>query len=116
MIGYLPELYPDELVYSWLSRYFVHSGHMMHSAVIREFFCKRSDNPSKEFLGNLNEEAKKVIQEVIPLRELILHHTMLQQYGRFLSLTEIQEAMRRMEYDYCDPHFLFPILPTYNRM
>ena len=110
MIGYLPELYPDELVYSWLSRYFVHSGHMMHSAVIREFFCKRSDNPSKEFLGNLNEEAKKVIQEVIPLRELILYHTMLQQYGRFLSLTEIQEAMRRMEYDYCDPHFLFPIL------
>ena len=57
MIGYLPELYPDELVYSWLSRYFVHSGHALHSAVLREFFCKRSDNPSKEFLGNLNEDA-----------------------------------------------------------
>lgn len=75
MIGYLPELYPDELVYSWFSRYLVHSGHRLHSAVLREFFCKRSDNPSKEFLGHLNEDAKNVIQKVIPLRELILQHT-----------------------------------------
>lgn len=110
MIGYLPELYPDELVYSWLSRYLVHSGHRLHSAVLREFFCKRSDNPSKEFLGHLNEDAKKVIQKVIPLRELILSHTMVPQYARFLPLPEKQEAMRRMEFDYCDPHFLFPVL------
>ncbi len=110
MIGYLPELYPDELVYSWLSRYLVHSGHRLHSVVLREFFCKRSDNPSKEFLGNLNKDAKTVIQEVIPLRELILQHTMVPQYARFLPLADKQEALRRMEFDYCDPHFLFPIL------
>lgn len=110
MIGYLPELYPDELVYSWLSRYFVHSGHALHSAVLREFFCKRSDNPSKEFLGNLNEDAKKVIQNVIPLREMILQYTMVPQYARFLPIAEKQEALRRMEFDYCDPHFLFPVL------
>lgn len=110
MIGYLPELYPDELVYSWLSRYSVHSGHALHSAVLREFFCKRSDNPSKEFLGNLNEDAKKVIQNVIPLREMILQYTMVPQYARFLPIAEKQEALRRMEFDYCDPHFLFPVL------
>lgn len=109
-ISYLPEIYPDELVYSWISRYFVHSGHSMHSAVLREFFCKRSDNPSKEFLGNLNEAAKNVIQKVIPLRELILQHTMVPQYARFLPLAEKKEALHRMEFDYCDPHFLFPIL------
>ena len=78
-IGYLPEVYPDELFYSWVSRTFVHSGHALHNAVLREFFCKRSDNPSKEFLGNLNEDAKNVIQKVIPLRELILQHTMVPQ-------------------------------------
>lgn len=110
MIGYLPELYPDESFFSFVSRTFVHSGHSLHSAVLREFFCKRSDNPSKEFLGNLNEDAKKVIQNVIPLRELILQHTMVPQYARFLSLAEKQEAIRRMEFDYCDPHFLFPVL------
>lgn len=109
-IGYLPEVYPDELFYSWVSRTFVHSGHALHSAVLREFFCKRSDNPSKEFLGNLNEDAKNVIQKVIPLRELILQHTMVPQYARFLPLAEKKEALRRMEYDYCDPHFLFPVL------
>ena len=109
MIGYLPELYPDELVYSWLSRYLVHSGHRLHSVVLRELFCKRSDNPSKEFLGNLNEDAKKVIREVIPLRDLILRHTMTR-CARFLPLAERKETLHRMEHDYCDPHFLFPIL------
>jgi hypothetical protein len=109
MIGYLPELYPDELVYSWLSRYLVHSGHRLHSVVLKEFFCKRSDNPSKEYLGNLNDEAKKFIQEVIPLRDLILLHTMTR-CARFLPLVEKKEAMHRMEFEYCDPHFLFPIL------
>ena len=109
-IGYLPEIYPDELFFSMISRAFVHSGHALHSAVLREFFCKRSDNPSKEFLGNLNEDAKNVIQNVIPLRELILQHTMVPQYARFLPLAEKKEAMRRLEFDYCDPHFLFPVL------
>ena len=109
MIGYLPEIYPDELVYSWFSRYLVHSGHRLHSVVLRELFCKRSDNPSKEFLGNLNEDAKKVIREVIPLRDLILRHTMTR-CARFLPLAERKETLRRMEHDYCDPHFLFPIL------
>lgn len=53
-IGYLPEVYPDELFYSWVSRTFVHSGHALHSAVLREFFCKRSDNPSIHFrLGQI---------------------------------------------------------------
>ena len=110
MIGYLPELYPDELVYSWFSRYLVHSGHRLHSVVLKELFCKRSDNPSKEFLGHLNEDAKNVIRNVLPLRELILQHTMVPQYARFLSLAEKKEALHRMAHDYCDPHFLFPIL------
>lgn len=109
-IGYMPEIYPDELFYSWVSRKFVHSGHALHNAVLREFFCKRSDNPSKEFLGHLNEDAKNAIQKVIPLRELILQHTMAPQYARFLPLAEKQEALRRMEFDYCDPHLLFPVL------
>lgn len=109
-IGYLPVVYPDESFYSFVSRTFVHSGHALHSAMLREFFCKRSDNPSKEFLGNLNEDAKKVIQKVLPLREIILQHTMVPQYARFLPLAEKKEAMQRLEFDYCDPHFLFPIL------
>ena len=27
MIGFIPELYPDELVYSWIARYHVRTGH-----------------------------------------------------------------------------------------
>ncbi len=111
MIGYLPELYPDELVYSWLSRIFVHTGYVSHQALRKELFCKRSDNPSKEFLGHLNSDAIQVIQEMIPLQKLILDHTMFPQYARFLPLSQRKDALHRMEHDYGDPHYLFTILP-----
>ena len=36
MIAYLPEIYPDELVYSWLCRYAVHSGYITNKQVLRD--------------------------------------------------------------------------------
>ena len=54
MIVYFPDIYPDELVYSWFCRYYVHSGCLSHKMALQELYCKRSDNPSKEFIGNLN--------------------------------------------------------------
>ena len=30
MISYLPELYPDELVYSWFCRLYIHGGYLTH--------------------------------------------------------------------------------------
>lgn len=46
MISYFPAIYPDELVYSWLCRYYVHSGFFSSKSAMQELYCKRSDNPS----------------------------------------------------------------------
>ena len=81
MIVYLPVIYPDELVYSWFCRYYVHSGCFSHKMAMEELYCKRSDNPSKEFIGNLNPEAKRQIEKIYSLDELILYHTMYSQYA-----------------------------------
>lgn len=40
MIAYLPEIYPDELVYSWFCRYAVHSGYITNKQVLRDLYCK----------------------------------------------------------------------------
>ncbi len=111
MIAYFPEIYPDELVYSWFCRYYVHSGYNNHKAALAELLYKRCNNPSKEFLGHLNADAQKQIQQIYPIKKLISEHTMFPQYGRFIPLEQKKKAMYHLEFDFCDAHHLFTILP-----
>ena len=111
MIAYLPTIYPDELVYSWFCRYYVHSGCFSHKMALQELYCKKSDNPSKEFIGNLNLEAVKQINKIYPLDKLVLGHTMYPQYARFIPLEKKKMALYRLSHDPCDIHHLFPVLP-----
>ncbi len=111
MIAYMPTIYPDELVYSWFCRYYVHSGCFSHKMALQELYCKKSDYLSKEFIGNLNKEAMEQIDKIYSLDRLVLDHTMYPQYARFIPLTEKKEALYRLGRDSCDVHHLFPVLP-----
>lgn len=111
MITYMPTIYPDELVYSWLGRYYVHSGCFSHKIALQELYCKKSDYLSKEFIGNLNNEAREQIDKIYSLDRLVLDHTMYPQYARFIPLAEKKEALHRLGHDSCDVHYLFPVLP-----
>ena len=111
MIAYFPEIYPDELVYSWFCRYYAHSGYFSSKAVMRELYCKRSDNPSKEFIGNLNPEIRAKINKIYPLDSLLLEHTMYPQYARFLPLEQKRNALYRLKQESCDVYHLFAVLP-----
>lgn len=111
MIAYLPEIYPDELVYSWFCRYAVHSGYIANKQVLQDLYCKKSDTPIKEFIGNLNPTARRYIDKMYPLRELVLNHTMYPQYARFIPLEQKKDALHKLCYKNCDAHHLFAILP-----
>lgn len=111
MITYLPEIYPDELVYSWFCRYAIHSGYTSHKRVLQELYCKKSDTPIKEFIGNLNHEARECIDRMYPLRDLVLNHTMYPQYARFIPLEQKKDALYKLCYENCDAHHLFAIIP-----
>jgi len=111
MITYFPEIYPDELMYSWFARYYVHSGYLTHKQALQELFSKRSDTPSKEFIGNLNLAAKDLVSRLYPLDELILNHTMFPQYARFIPTEQRKEALYSLQHDNCDVHHLFCVLP-----
>lgn len=111
MISYLPEIYPDELVYSWFCRYYVHSGNLTNSDAMRDILFNRCNNPSKEFIGHINNEALEVIQKMYHIDELIINHTMFPQCARFVSLDRRKNALFHIGYDFKDVHHLFSVLP-----
>ena len=111
MIAYMPTIYPDELVYSWFCRYYVHSGCFSHKMALQELYCKKSDYLNKEFIGNLNSGAMEKIEKIYPMDELVLNHTMYPQYARFIPLEQKKEALYRLVHEPCDVHHLFCVLP-----
>lgn len=111
MTGFVPSIYPDELVYSWFCRYYVHSGYIASKTALEDLLYNRHCNPSKEFIGHLNTEMEQVIKSMYPIDELVLEHTMFPQYARFMECSKKKDALYRLGHDFCDAHLLFTILP-----
>lgn len=111
MIGFIPEIYPDELIYSWFCRYLVHSGYSANKMALSDLLLNRHCNPSKEFIGHLNPEMEQIIKKMYPIERLVLEHTMFPQYARFIDGQKKREALYHLEHEFCDAHHLFSILP-----
>lgn len=111
MIGFMPCIYPDELVYSWFCRYFVHSGYATNKMALNDLLYNRHCNPSKEFIGHLNPDMEQFMKRLYPGRQLVLEHTMFPQYARFIEGSKKKNALYHLEQDFCDAHHLFAILP-----
>ena len=107
---YFPEIYPDELVYSWFCRYAVYSGCVSSKVAISQLLYSTKGNPSIEFIGHLNKNAEEQIEQLYTLDTLIVGHTMFPQYARFLSLQKQKEALEKIK-KYDDPHKAVTILP-----
>ena len=85
MISYFPELYPDELVYSLLSRFYVQSGYLSYIYAAEDIYNSKTVRPDPEFLNPLQDEVKNHIVKKISMKELVEYHTMYPYYGRFLG-------------------------------
>ncbi len=84
MIACFPEPYPDELVYSWITRYFHRSGYLSLRPVYEDIYGHSSAHPNVEFLGKISEQGMKVLLKFVSPRELVERHTMFPYYARFL--------------------------------
>lgn len=111
MIGFMPSIYPDELVYSWFCRYFVHSGYTANKMALSDLLYNRHCNPSKEFIGHLNPRMERVIKGMYPIDKLILEHTMFPEYARFVDGSKKKDAMHRIGDGFSDVHQLFSAKP-----
>ena len=76
MIAFFPELYEDELAYSWFSRYYTKSGYLSLRYALDDLYVKRYVNPDTEFVNELRPEVKELVIKHCGMEKLILGHTM----------------------------------------
>ena len=57
MIAQFPNFYPDELVYSLLSRYYAKSGYLSYTYAAQDLFKNKLVRPDIEFLNDMTEDA-----------------------------------------------------------
>ena len=92
MIGFMPEIYPDELLYSRFARYYERSGYMAYIFAAEDLFQNKNERPDVEFIDRLIQDAQSVIHKKMSADEVIMNHTMFPYYGRFLGKERRTEA------------------------
>jgi hypothetical protein len=83
-IGYFPQVYPDELIYSVLARFYVHSGYPAYTFCAEDIFLNKRVRPDMEFLNVMKPERLESLCKKMSMAELIEKHTMFPYYARFL--------------------------------
>ena len=96
MIAYFPELYPDELLYSQLARYYAKSSYLAYTFTAQDLFVSKSVRPDIEFINEYLPEALQLITRNISMGELVEKHTMFPYYGRFLKRDRRKKAFDSM--------------------
>ena len=85
MIGFMPEIYTDELLYSMFARYYERSGYMAYIFAAEDLFQNKNERPDVEFINRLTQDAQSVIHKKMSADEVIMKHTMFPYYGRLLD-------------------------------
>lgn len=103
MIGFMPQLYPDELLYSLFARYSDRSGHLLYRATVEELFENPKENPDILFLNRYKKEVVDVLTKHRTMDDLVRHHTMFNNHGLFVPRERLKQAYASfvgMEGDY----------------
>lgn len=92
MITYMPTLYPDETIYSLLSRTYEKCGYLSYTQAKKEFFVNPTESMEFLFLNKLNDEIIKIITQNQSLDSVIKNHTLYNYYGRYLEKEKRREV------------------------
>ena len=112
MIKFLDPIYPDESVYSYLCRLYVHSGFVWHRGFANTVFARWNENHEYNFINPLSKEFRDMLERFIPYRELLLEHTLFTYYARFLPK---EKRVRAYEYALTNEPLLRQYLPITQR-
>ncbi len=98
MIGYFPELYEDELIYSWIARYLVHSGYTTAADTYQDLYFNKNLRPSVELMNNMLDDAKTVMTKYMSMEDLIHKHTLFPEYGRFIEPAKREKLVSEADF------------------
>lgn len=95
-INYFPTLYEDELLYSVLARYHIHSGNISYTQTASLLFENPRTSPLIEFIPKLTDNALSHLTKQKTMYAIIMEHTLFPYYGRFLPQPKRQEALEAL--------------------
>lgn len=83
MIGFFPSPYPDELWYSVICRYHVHSGNSCAKHTMRQLYGDNFSAPSLMLCGAINTLLAQLPQGFLSAKDVVMQHTFFPYYARF---------------------------------
>lgn len=93
MIGFFPKPYPNELLYSLLSRYHQRSGNARFVFTAEELYRNgKITHPSIDFVNAFTDDAMMWLTKEKPWNVVAEEHTMFPAFIRFLPLSRRKEA------------------------
>ena len=92
MITFFPDFYPDEFLYSLLSRYYSKSGYSAYIYAAEDLYENKFIRPDVEFINPLKKEVLEIITKNTSMESIIKDHTMFPYYGRFIKKERRQKA------------------------
>ncbi|MEE6132826.1 TnsD family transposase [Priestia sp. GS2] len=93
MLPFFTNPYPDELIYSAISRYHFYNGNHDCKDTLEEMFGNRSVIPSLEIGSHFSVLAQKLGSHY-SIKDLLANHTIYPYYDMFLSNLRQQEILR----------------------
>lgn len=83
MISFFPSPYPDELWYSVICRYYVHSGNSCAKHTMRQLYGDNFSAPSLMLCGAINTLLAQPPQGFLSAKDVVMQHTFFPYYARF---------------------------------
>lgn len=96
-IGYFPQIYPDELLYSVIARYSDHCCYVKFAYAANEIFVNPKLRVEREFMKNLSEDCIQILEKQKPIDKIIEKHTMMPYYARFYSMERKSQIISMMK-------------------
>lgn len=109
MIAYFPEIYPDELMYSLLARYYVKSGYPCYWYVAEDLFELKTVRPDIEFVNQYTSATLQRITKDMSMADMVLDYTMFPYYGRFIDKERRNKAFKALVQMQGNYHNLLPV-------
>ena len=96
MIGFFPDIYPDELLYSQLCRYYQRTGYTKYIFAVDDLFMRRTVHPAIEWVNEYSPDAMDHITRGTDFETVIREHTMFPAYTRFLPKERRNTALQSL--------------------
>ena len=107
MISFFPSPYPDELWYSVICRYHVHSGNYCAKHTLRQLYGDNFCAPSLMLCGPIKALLAQLPQGFLSAKDVVMQHTFYPYYARFFPTQR-----KRSSYAYRDGSVYHAVLDS----